>query len=36
MSKYRTAHALDFCQQLVELVKGGRSANNVTSSFLRC
>ncbi len=28
MSKYRTAYAPEFRQQLIELVHGGRSAND--------
>ncbi|CAN5419268.1 hypothetical protein BH10PSE16_BH10PSE16_36830 [soil metagenome] len=33
MSKYRTAYAPEFRQQLVELVHAGRSANDVTKEF---
>ena len=33
MSKYRRAYAAEFRQQLVELVRGGRSANNVAKEF---
>ena len=33
MSKYRTAYAPEFRQQLVELVHAGRSANNVAKEF---
>ncbi|MDB5867871.1 MAG: Transposase [Polaromonas sp.] len=33
MSKYRTAYAPEFRQQLVELVHAGRSANDVAKEF---
>ena len=33
MSKYRQACAPEFCQQLVELVHAGRSANDVAKEF---
>ena len=33
MSKYRTADAPEFRQQLVELVHAGRSANDVAKEF---
>ena len=33
MSKYRTAYALEFHQQLIGLVHGGRSANELATAF---
>ena len=33
MSKYRTAYAPEFRQQLIELVHAGRSANDVAKEF---
>ena len=33
MSKYRTAYASEFGQQLIELVHAGRSANDVAKEF---
>ena len=33
MSKYRTAYAPEFLQQLVELAHAGRSANDVAKEF---
>ena len=33
MSKYRTAYAPEFRQQLIELVHAGRSANDVAMEF---
>lgn len=33
MSKYRTAYAPEFSQQLIELVHAGRSANDVAKEF---
>lgn len=34
MSKYRMAHALEFCQQLIELVHAGRSAIDVAKESI--
>jgi len=33
MSKYRTAYALEFRKQLIELIHAGRSANDVAKEF---